>query len=878
MKQAFTLLFNLLLFCCQQAFSQKVVQLHTFDLPDRQSGYLFAGDNFYLNKDTSYDVLSLSSGTSSKVNKPSQQQLQPGSTMGAIGSSVVFSAHDNQRVYIADNTTAEEMSGPTNSQQIATGKNAAYMLYLLAGEGFKMIAIDNQTHQPKKFWFTGEKANVKMAYYEKEDLLFFSDTTTPNTVALYVSDGTREGTVLLKELEESAEETIYNSFFLNNGNTIYFVNFTYLNADPSQYLSHVYQLSASAITDAGTFKDLRPYPRQNYIRNNALYGYNAKTRSIVKAEGGSYTTLLPSPDFVTFEGEFNSKVLFTVPSDSSMLGTVNSTLYETNGTAAGTRIIADRVDAFFNDGHTITVHDGVLYFMKRDDHSGAELFKYDGHRVSIVEDAIPGQEGLRHVRFYTYKGELYFAAQPSDNLEQLAIYRLSDDASTIQLSTYADMNGNGIKDAEEPYLPNQQFSLNEGSLTVFTNLDVTNVNLQEGTYTLSLEPANGWAVADKSSTSISLPADNGKSYSFGLTPEQLVTKVDASLMSDATRCGFPTPYILHYSNSGFTYASGAIKLKPEAKFRYESATPAPDRISGDTLIWQVADLGIGRKGKITLSFTMPGVEHMGDTLISELFANFTATNNETTHADTTTLQQILTCSYDPNDIQANPAGLGEEHLTLKKQALEYLIRFQNMGTDKAFNIVVQNELQQEFDMSSFQVIGSSHEMYSVVKGNQVSFHFDNIQLPDDKTDEPGSHGYILYSVKPTSGLPDNSILHNQAYIYFDYNPAIETNVAFNTLVDQLPVKAVLAVGHKLDMGGPAIFPNPADTFVEVAWPEEANHHTHYSFINSKGQVVLQAEYNTAAVHQIDVSALPPGLYLLKAVRADRVINKKIILH
>lgn len=162
---------------------------------------------------------------------------------------------------------------------------------------------------------------------------------------------------------------------------------------------------------------------------------------------------------------------------------------------------------------------------------------------------------------------------------------------------------------------------------MLTSQDVANVLLQHGTYSLSLQPSPGWAAPGANDVTIDLPADNGQHYSFALVPEQAVTKVEASLMSDATRCGFPTPYTLHYRNSGFTRASGAIKLRPEAKFTFDSASPAPDRVSGDTLIWQLDDLQVEKRGTIRLNFTMPGVDDMGDTLVSELFTGFSSLNN-----------------------------------------------------------------------------------------------------------------------------------------------------------------------------------------------------------------------------------------------------------
>ncbi len=739
-----------------------------------------------------------------------------------------------------------------------------------------MIEIDNQTHNVEKFWITDNKANLSMAYHENEDLVFFNNQVSPTTVKLYVSDGTYESTTLLKEVLVDADETILNSFFLNDGDESYFVCNTYLRSEPAESFSHVYKLTANTVTALGTYKDLKPYPRQIYIKNGILYGYNKKTRDVVEAK--SSTSILHSVDFVTFEGEYKGNMLFTVPSPASTLGDSLVALFQTDGTSAGTRMIADKVDAFFTKEKAITVHKGLLYFIKRDDEYGAELYRYDGQNVSMEEDAIPGTAGLQRVQFHVYEDELYFAAQQSDSPEKLHVFKISENAGSIHLSTYADINANGEKDVEEPYISNSQFLLNGGSLNVYSSQETTAINLQYGSHTITPLAQAGWIYASgKQPITVNLPEDNGKSFSFGLIPAEINTKVDATLMSDATRCGFPTPYTLHYSNSGSTKASGTIKLVPEAKFTFDSATPAPHTISGDTLTWQLNDLEIGKKGKIFLNFTMPGVEQMGDTLVSKLFTEFRNAENKTLGADTTTLQQILTCSYDPNDIQVTPAGEGKKHLTLKKKKLEYLIRFQNMGTDKAFNIVVTNELQQELDLSTFEVIGSSHDMYTVVKENLVSFHFDNIHLPDDKTDEPGSHGYILYTIKPKAGLPDSSVINNQAFIYFDYNPAIETNIVYNTLVDRLPAKAVLAVEDALGEATPIVFPNPAADKLNISWPAGSSPYTLYSLSNSRGQLVLQAKFKSGSVHQLDVRMLPAGLYFLRTTRQEGTFVRKILI-
>jgi uncharacterized repeat protein (TIGR01451 family) len=69
---------------------------------------------------------------------------------------------------------------------------------------------------------------------------------------------------------------------------------------------------------------------------------------------------------------------------------------------------------------------------------------------------------------------------------------------------------------------------------------------------------------------------------------------------------------------------------------------------------------------------------------------------------------IVTCSWDPNDKAVNPSGVTAAHYTLMDEELQYTIRFQNCGNDTAFNIRVLDTLDANLDMSTLQIVASSH--------------------------------------------------------------------------------------------------------------------------------------------------------------------------
>ncbi|GEM_PF-4204670 len=63
-----------------------------------------------------------------------------------------------------------------------------------------------------------------------------------------------------------------------------------------------------------------------------------------------------------------------------------------------------------------------------------------------------------------------------------------------------------------------------------------------------------------------------------------------------------------------------------------------------------------------------------------------------------------------------------------------------------------------------------------MEGNIATWDFKKILLPDSTTDEAGSHGFILFKIKPTTGLTVGDEFTNKAAIYFDYNLPVITNL------------------------------------------------------------------------------------------------------
>jgi uncharacterized repeat protein (TIGR01451 family) len=168
-------------------------------------------------------------------------------------------------------------------------------------------------------------------------------------------------------------------------------------------------------------------------------------------------------------------------------------------------------------------------------------------------------------------------------------------------------------------------------------------------------------------------------------------------------------------------------------------------------------------------------------------------------------------SWDPNDKQALPRGYGEQHFIEANTPLEYLIRFQNTGTDTAFNIRIEDQLSEHLDINSLVPGAASHPYRMELKEDgKLLFHFDDILLPDSTINFEASNGFVQFSIRQLPDNPIGTIIENTAGIYFDFNEAVVTNTVSHTIGENFIVvgtQDILVPGLSLHVA-----PNPLQSY------------------------------------------------------------------
>jgi len=372
----------------------------------------------------------------------------------------------------------------------------------------------------------------------------------------------------------------------------------------------------------------------------------------------------------------------------------------------------------------------------------------------------------------------------------------------------------------------------------------------EGQFIGSLDPDNRYAEVQ-----------------FGVAPNSIFSDLRVVLTSERLRCFSPVDYYLSVCNFGTQIEEGIVWLLLDEEMGEVVFDQAPDYIVGEDLYGWDYDLAPAEKLELTFTATAPEVseELPPGTIIKQVVW----TEGSNSDRNEFCYEQELRCSWDPNDklvVPNRPDSLG-----LIDQPLTYTLRFQNTGNDYAEDVVVTDTISDILDMSTFQLISTSHPDLLQVEYtredplNILNFRFENIFLPDSITDNEGSNGFITFMISVKEGVPLDTKVENTGHIYFDFNPAVVTNTTGTTLVDQYPVDAVR---DDLEMTNLDVYPNPSKGL--VFFEREVQQVAVYDL-----SARLIGVYNN--VSKLNLTDYDPGSYLLNIIVDDKRAIEKLVL-
>lgn len=205
-------------------------------------------------------------------------------------------------------------------------------------------------------------------------LFFVGETFNDFGSELWTTDGTYEGTTIVKDINSTAalgsDSDPMNLFDVND--TLFFTAF-----EPGKGR----ELWTSDGTEGGTYlvKDLTPGDASTTFSSFANYG---------------------------------GRLFFTITR-----GTDSSELWISNGTEEGTTLVESFPNVAAAAINIGIMHDGLMYFRARDTPLNGELWRSDGTPAGTyqVADTVPGSRGSDPHNFTEMNGNLYFVASSQDD-------------------------------------------------------------------------------------------------------------------------------------------------------------------------------------------------------------------------------------------------------------------------------------------------------------------------------------------------------------------------------------------------------------------------------------------------------------------------------
>ncbi len=441
---------------------------------------------------------------------------------------------------------------------------------------------------------------------------------------------------------------------------------------------------------------------------------------------------------------------------------------------------------------------------------------------------------------------------------------------------YFDLNSDGC----------DELDLNYENLLISTTDDLGNMNsvftsdgifageyqfhVGEGTYVTSIasQLPNYYTSSTVSHTSNF--TDNGNiddNVNFCIQPIGTINDLDVSIYpsNNDPRPGFDTTYQLVCKNVGTTQLSGSVSFEfDDTKLQFLNASETVTSQTTNTLNFDFTDLNPLQTKTIVLEFNVfaPPTTNINDIIVSTATINPITGDDENEVDNVFELEQTVVGSYDPNDITVLEGD--EIFIEDADKYLHYLIRFQNTGTASAINVSVEHILDDKLDFSTMQIESLSHTGHVEIENQtNVSFIFNNINLPDSTNDEPNSHGYIAFKIKPKSDVQVGDIINGVADIYFDFNPAITTNTVNTEIVETLSIE-------DLNINTVQLFPNPTKGQL---WIKSNKSIEKVKLFNNLGQLL----YMSSDTDSINLSAFKSGIYIIELQFYNQTYERKKII-
>jgi len=449
-----------------------------------------------------------------------------------------------------------------------------------------------------------------------------------------------------------------------------------------------------------------------------------------------------------------------------------------------------------------------------------------------------------------------------DSIFSIVIPNAGTNCGSVSGQVYLDTIRNCNYDFNEPMLSGRLIEFTPGNyFATSDNSGNYTAQLPYGTYTAStVSVSNYYSVCNSSGIVVSTL--NNTITNVNLADSTNVgLDVSVGLFNSTIRPGFNFSLYVSEKNLGYILCGNStVSVVFPSNLTFVSSTLPYTLVGNNEIILDFGAINSFQTNTAEIVFTTPPDPNLIGTFFGFNATLTTGCNENYIVNNYSNINPMIRGSYDPNE-KYSETNFGGSNIVLVdiNSIIRYTVRFQNTGTDTAFNIVVIDTLDANLNVASIELIGASHPYHWELTGqNILKVYFDNILLPDSNTNEAASHGVFSYKIltKDVSQIPAfPSYVYNKADIYFDFNPPITTNTTTNVL------EISVGLNEQNKESSFHIYPNPVSKTVTINVDESLSIFS-IRILDMQGRVVRKSNQTGKNV-SLDIATIQSGIYLIE---------------
>ncbi|MDY0089704.1 MAG: T9SS type A sorting domain-containing protein [Flavobacteriaceae bacterium] len=439
---------------------------------------------------------------------------------------------------------------------------------------------------------------------------------------------------------------------------------------------------------------------------------------------------------------------------------------------------------------------------------------------------------------------------------------------SLTMIAFYDENGNGVKDESEWFFNQGHFvyqindsgndlygySWNNGAFILYENNENSSYDIQ---YIINPQYASVYSCST-TYTDISLPDNSGNTTIYFPVTATPFTDASVNIFGSPPRPGFNYTNTVMVRNEGTQAISNySVNFTKDPLVTILNVSEPGAVTEENGFHVNLENLLPLQTKYITVTMQVPVIPtvNLGGILTNSV--SLVAENDENESNNTFSNSQVVVGSFDPNDKAESHGGRVALDTFTQDDYLFYTVRFENTGTANAEFVRITDTLSDDLDENTFEMLDASHTVNTRREGSLVTWIFPFIDLPPTSVDEQGSQGFVFFRIKPKTGYDVGDIITNTAEIYFDYNPAIITNMVETAFVE------TLNLSHFQKGTEIIIAPNPASELTVVYLSDITEQIDDVAVYDISGKKVLSFSHVNNSTFLINTNQLVSGFYFIE---------------